>query len=189
MKKEKQATGYDKYINWKIFIIPVILLFSVLLMPTPYGMKDVGTEFKVGPKMVVNHITEELFDTNHSDAEQWQLLTAKMMEQNMRLGALQKDRFLKRNIKWCKKYKMEVSQKNFDKAHEYIKTNVDENSFLAAMEKALDVRKQGLKYEDLTGADKKAADKGAWHIKVAIGMGLFGVACFLTECIPLPAVA
>ena len=189
MKKEKQATGYDKYINWKIFIIPVILLFSVLLMPTPYGMKDVGTEFKVGPKMVVNHITEELFDTNHSDAEQWQLLTAKMMEQNMRLGALQKDRFLKRNIKWCKKYKMEVSQKNFDKAHEYIKTNVDENSFLAAMEKALDVRKQGLKYEDLTGADKKAADKGAWHIKVAIGMGLFVVACFLTECIPLPAVA
>ena len=189
MKKEKQATGYDKYINWKIFIIPVVLLFSVLLMPTPYGMKDVGTEFKVGPKMVVNHITEELFDTNHSDAEQWQLLTAKMMEQNMRLGALQKDRFLKRNIKWCKKYKMEVSQKNFDKAHEYIKTNVDENSFLAAMEKALDVRKQGLKYEDLTGADKKAADKGAWHIKVAIGMGLFVVACFLTECIPLPAVA
>ncbi|MBT7261569.1 MAG: hypothetical protein HN888_10685, partial [Desulfobacula sp.] len=45
MKKEKQATGYDKYINWKIFIIPVVLLFAVLLMPTPYGMKDVGTEF------------------------------------------------------------------------------------------------------------------------------------------------
>ncbi|WP_413915203.1 SLC13 family permease [Desulfobacula sp.] len=189
MKKEKQATGYDKYINWKIFIIPVVLLFAVLLMPTPYGMKDVGTEFKVGPKAVVNHITRELFGTNSSDAEQWQLLTAKMMEQNMRLGALQKDRFLKRDISWCKKYKMGTNQQNFNKAHEYIKTNVAENNFLVVMENALNVRKQRLKYEDLTGKDKKAADKGAWQIKVAIAMGLFVVVCFLTECIPLPAVA
>jgi len=158
-------------------------------MPTPYGMKDVGTEFKVGPKAVVNHITRELFGTNSSDAEQWQLLTAKMMEQNMRLGALQKDRFLKRDISWCKKYKMGTNQQNFNKAHEYIKTNVAENNFLVVMENALNVRKQRLKYEDLTGKDKKAADKGAWQIKVAIAMGLFVVVCFLTECIPLPAVA
>jgi anion transporter len=189
MKKEKQVTGYDKYINWKIFIIPVVLLFAVLLMPTPYGMKDVGTEFKVAPKAVVNHITKELFDVVSSDAEQWQLLVAKMMEQNMRLGALQKERFMKRDIKWCKKNKMEVSQKNFDKAHDYIKVNVDEQKFLGLMETALTLRKEGLKYEDLTGMDKKVADKGAWNIKVAIGMGLFVVACFLTECIPLPAVA
>ena len=189
MKKEKQVTGYDKYINWKIFIIPVVLLFAVLLMPTPYGMKDVGAEFKVAPKAVVNHITKELFDVGSSDAEQWQLLVAKMMEQNMRLGALQKERFIKRDIKWCKKHKMDASQKNFDKAHDYIKVNVDEQKFLLLMETALTLRKEGLKYEDLTGMDKKAADKGAWNIKVAIGMGLFVVACFLTECIPLPAVA
>ncbi len=189
MKKEKPVTGYDKYINWKIFIIPVVLLFAVLLMPTPYGMKDVGTEFKVGPKAVVNHITRELFGKAGSDAEQWQLLTATMMEQNMRLGALQKERFLKRDIRWCKKYNISASQKNFDKAHEYIKINVNEDNFFAVMENASKVRKEGLKYEDLTGKDKKAADKGAWHIKVAIGMGLFVVVCFLTECIPLPAVA
>ena len=189
MKKEKPVTGYDKYINWKIFIIPVVLLFAVLLMPTPYGMKDVGTEFKVGPKVVVNHITKELFGKAGSDAEQWQLLTATMMEQNMRLGALQKERFLKRDIRWCKKYNISASQKNFDKAHEYIKINVNEDNFFAVMENASKVRKEGLKYEDLTGKDKKAADKGAWDIKVAIGMGLFVVVCFLTECIPLPAVA
>ena len=189
MKKEKPVTGYDKYINWKIFIIPVVLLFAVLLMPTPYGMKDVGTEFKVGPKVVVNHITKELFGKAGSDAEQWQLLTAKMMEQNLRLGALQKERFLKRDIKWCKKYSITVSQKNFAQAHEYIKTNIDENNFLTVMKNALNERKEVLKYENLTGKDKQAADKGAWHIKVAIGMGLFVVVCFLTECIPLPAVA
>jgi solute carrier family 13 (sodium-dependent dicarboxylate transporter), member 2/3/5 len=189
MKKEKQATGYDKYIDWKIFIIPVMLLILILLMPTPYGMKDVGTEFKVGPKMVVDHITKKLFDKSYSDAQQWQLLTARMMEQNLRLGALQKERFLKRNIKWCKKYKLGASRKNFDKAQEYIKTNMDEKNFLAVMKKALGVRKTGLKYEDLEGKDKQAADKGAWHIKVAIAMGVFVVTCFLTECIPLPAVA
>ncbi len=189
MKKEKKVTGYDKYIDWKIFIIPVVLLVLVLLMPTPYGMKDVGTEFQVGPKAVVNYIDEELFDKGSSDAEQWQLLVAKMMEQNMRLGALQKERFLKRNIKWCKKYKMNASRKNFDKAHNYIKDNVPEADFMAVMESALKLRKEGLKYEELTEKDKKAADKGAWHIKVSIAMGVFVVLCFLTECIPLPAVA
>jgi solute carrier family 13 (sodium-dependent dicarboxylate transporter), member 2/3/5 len=189
MKKEKQATGYDKYINWKIFIFPVIFLIGILLMPTPYGMKDVGTEYKIGPKAVVNHITKELFDIDSSDAQQWQLLTAKIMEKNIRMGALNKTRFLKRDLKWCKKNKMAASQKNFDKAHEFIKTNIPEDTYLALMKTALEVRKEGLKYEDLTGKDKKAADKGAWHIKVAIAMGVFVVLCFLTECIPLPAVA
>jgi len=148
MKKEKKATGYDKYIDWKLFIIPVVLLFAALLMPTPYGMKDVGTEYKVGPKVVVNHITKELFDIDSPDAEQWQLLIAKIMEQNMRMGALSKERFLKRNVKWCKKNKIEASQKNFDKSHEYIKTNVEEADFLVLMESALKARKEGLKYED-----------------------------------------
>jgi len=189
MKKEKQATGYDKYINWKIFIFPVILFIAVLLMPTPYGMKDVGTEYKIGPKAVVNHITKELFDTVSSDAEQWQLLVANIMEKNIRMGALNKDRYLKRDIKWCKKNKIEASQKNFDKAQDFIKTNITEDNFLVIMKNALEARTEGLKYEDLTGKDKKAADKGAWHIKVAIAMGVFVVLCFLTECIPLPAVA
>ena len=103
MKKEIQATGYDKYIDWKIFVFPVILLIGILLMPTPYGMKDVGTEYNIGPKAVVNHITKKLFDINSSDAQQWQLLTAKIMEKNIRMGALNKTRFLKRDLKWCKK--------------------------------------------------------------------------------------
>lgn len=189
MKKEKQVTGYDKYINWKIFIIPVILFFAVLAMPTPNGMKDVGMEYKIGPTKVVAHITRQLFEKDYSDADQWQLLTARIMEQNMQIGALKKDRFLKRSINWCKKYKIDVTQKNFDQAYEYIKTNVSDETFLAVMMAALDIRKEGLKYEDLTGKDKKAADTGAWHIKVAVAMGIFVVICFLTECIPLPAVA
>ena len=71
---QKKATGYDKYVNWKIFFIPVVLLFVVLSIPTPYGMKDVGTEYKVAPTVVVNFITQSLFNEKSVDAEQWELL-------------------------------------------------------------------------------------------------------------------
>lgn len=189
MKKSKPVTGYDKYINWKLFIVPVVLFFLVLLMPTPHGMKDVGMEYQVGPKAVVNHITRTLFQKESHAVEQWQLLTAKIMEQNMRIGALKKVRFLARNIKWCRKYKIEVTPANFDKARAYVEENITPEEFHIIMKSALVLRKDGLQYKDQTGADKIAADKGAWQIKVAVAMGLFVVFCFLTECIPLPAVA
>jgi hypothetical protein len=109
MKQDKKkVTGYDKYIDWKIFIIPVVLFFAVLLMPTPYGMKDVGMEYTIAPQKVVSYITNELFSVKSEEAAQWQLLTAQIMEQNMRIGALSKDRFMDRNAKWCKKYKIPV---------------------------------------------------------------------------------
>ena len=189
MEKTKQLTGYDKYVNWKILIVPVILFFAVLFMPTPNGMKDVGMEYKVAPTLVIDHFTRSLFEKSSSDAQQWELLTAKMMEQNMRIGALNKKRFLARNMKWCKKYKIEASQKNFDQAHAYVKENIPDEPFLVMMQAAMDLRKDGLKYENLSEKDRQKADKGAWHIKVAIAMGIFVVGCFLTECIPLPAVS
>jgi len=189
MKKEKKVTGYDKYINWKVFIFPVLALAVLLLIPTPKGMKDVGTQYQVGPKAVVNHITRELFNEESVDAAQWQLLTARIMEANMQMGALKKGRYLARDLKWCKKNKIDADQKNFDLAYNFIKNNVDEDRFLSVMNSALDLRKKGLKYEALTGKDKAAADKGAWHIQVAVAVGAFVVLCFLTECVPLPAVA
>jgi anion transporter len=189
MKQDKKkVTGYDKYIDWKIFIIPVVLFFAVLLMPTPYGMKDVGMEYTIAPQKVVSYITTELFSVKSEEADQWQLLTAQIMEQNMRIGALSKERFLDRDAKWCKKYKIPSQKANLEKAREYI-SSVTDADFKALMGKALDLRKDGLKYEDLQNKDKASADKGAWKIKVSIAMGIFVVLCFLTECIPLPAVA
>jgi anion transporter len=186
--KEK-AAGYDKYVNWKLLVIPVVLFFAILVLPTPYGMKDVGTEVKVGPKAVVSFITTELFNKKSSDATQWQLLTAQVMERNMRMGSLSKDRFLKRDLKWCKKYKIQGDSENLKRAHTYISDNVSDEAFGALMMKSMELRRDGLKYENLSGADKKTADKGAWHIKVAIAMMVFVVFCFMTECIPLPGVA
>jgi len=184
-----KATGYDKYVNWKLFFIPVVLFFAVLILPTPYGMKDVGTEVQVGPGAVVNLITQELFDKSSSDAAQWELLTAQMMEQNMRMGALSKARFLKRNLKWCKKYKIQADASNLKKAHTFVKENVGDEAYVKLMNRSMELRKEGLKYEELTGKELAAAKKGAWHIKVAIAMMVFVVFCFMTECIPLPGVA
>ena len=187
--KERKATGYDKYVDWKLFIIPVILFTLILILPTPYGMKDVGTEYNVGPKVVINFLSQELFNAKSSDINQWQLLTVQMMEQNMRMGALSKDRLLKRNKQWCKKYKIYADSKNLKRALTHVKENVSVEFYTSIMKKALELRRDNLKYEDLSAKDKKAADKGAWHIKVAIAMVVFVVFCFVTECIPLPAVA
>ena len=187
--KKHKATGYDKYVDWRLFIFPVVLFALILILPTPYGMKDVGTEYEVGPRFVVNYIALELFKKESADLSQWQLLTARMMEKNMQMGALNKERFLKRDIKWCKKYNIQVDSKNLERAQNHIKAKITDEAFEDIMSKAMELRRDKLKYEDLSGKDKKAADKGAWHIKVAIAMGVFVVFCFLTECIPLPGVA
>ena len=188
-KDKPKVTGYDKYVDWKMFIIPVVLFGLILVMPTPYGMKDVGMEYRVGPKMVKNFITKELFNTESNEVEQWQLLAAQMMEKNMDMGALTKDRLLSRDLKWCKKYKIAADEKNLGKAKDYIDAQISENRFSEIMQSGVSLRKTELKYENLSDVDKKEADKGAWQVKVAIAMTVFVVICFLTECIPLPGVA
>ncbi|MDY6830521.1 MAG: sodium:sulfate symporter, partial [Thermodesulfobacteriota bacterium] len=188
-KTKAKASGYDKYIDWKVFIIPVVLCAVILLLPTPYGMKDVGMEYRVGPKAVINYVTTTLFETPSSEAEQWQLLTAQIMEQNLNMGALTKERFLKRDVKWCKGYKIPVVESNLVKAQAFVNAQVAPERFKEIMASAMELRKDGLAYEALNEKDRVLADKGAWHIKAAIVMMVFVVGCFLTECIPLPGVA
>ena len=186
---KKKATGYDKYVNWKLFIIPVVLFIAVLLLPTPQGMKKVGMQYSVGPKAVTNFISMQLFGKKTADVEQWQKLTAQMMEQNMQMGALTKARFMKRDEKWNKQYKIPSDSTNFKKAHEYVQDNVSDDEYKAVMQGAFDLRTKNLSYDSLSDKDKKNADTGAWNIKVSIAMVIFVVFCFMTECIPLPGVA
>ncbi|GEM_PF-26471 len=187
--KKKKATGYDKYVDWKLFVIPLVLLIGILAMPTPYSMKDVGTEYKVGPKAVTGYLAKELFDRKTPDLEQWQLVTVQIMDQNMRMGALGKDRFLKRDAQWLRQNKIQSDGANLARALSWVKENVAEDRFRTLMQNALELRRSGLKYEELADKDRQAADTGAWHIQVAAGMGAFVVFCFLTECIPLPGVS
>ncbi|WP_319759694.1 DASS family sodium-coupled anion symporter [Maridesulfovibrio sp.] len=185
----KRATGYDKFVNWKLLIIPVVIFTILLLLPASQGMKKVGMQYSVGAKVVTNYISEQLFHNESSKVEQWQVLTAQMMEQNMRMGALTKDRFMKRDAKWLKKYKIQGDSANLKKALEYVNTKITDAAYLTVMKGAFDLRSNNLSYEDLSSADKKSADKGAWKIKVAIAMMVFVVFCFMTECMPLPGVA
>ncbi len=187
--KKRKVTGYDKYVDWKIFIIPVLLFFFILVLPTPYGMKDVGTEYSIGPKAAVNHITQELFEKQSSEVEQWQILAARIMEQNLRMGALSKTRFMQRDLGWCRKYDIPVNTANFKRAKTFIQNQVSGDEFASLMQSAAELRRKELKYEDLSPEDRKKADEAAWHIKVAIAMAVFVVICFFTECIPLPGVA
>ena len=185
----KKATGYDKFVNWKLLIIPVVLFTILLILPASQGMRKVGMQYSVGPKVVTNYISEQLFKNKSSNVEQWQVLTAQMMEQNMRMGALTKSRFMKRNAKWLKKYKIQGDSANLKKALEYVDTNISDAAYLTVMKGAFDLRSKNLSYDELSSSDKKSADNGAWKIKVAIAMMVFVVFCFMTECMPLPGVA
>lgn len=186
---KRKATGYDKFVNWRLLIIPVVLFFIILALPTPQGMKKVGMQYSVGPKVVTNYISEQLFGAGSAAVEQWQVLTARMMEQNMRMGALSKKRFMSRDQKWVKKYKIPVDSANLVKARDYVEKNISDEVFLNIMKSAYNLRIKNLNYSDLSQNDKKNADGGAWKIKVAIAMVVFVVFCFMTECMPLPGVA
>ncbi|MGE4422193.1 MAG: DASS family sodium-coupled anion symporter [Pseudodesulfovibrio sp.] len=186
---KKKATGYDKFVNWKLLIIPVVLFAVILALPTPQGMKDVGMQYSVGPKVVTNYLCEQLFQKKSSDCEQWQILTARMMERSMRMGALSKARLMKRNEKWAKTYKIPVDSANFKRAITYVKDNIPDEVYLTLMKGAFDMRMKNMKYDDLSQKDQKSAQKGAHDIKVAIAMVVFVVFCFMTECMPLPGVA
>ncbi|MFH1139193.1 MAG: DASS family sodium-coupled anion symporter [Pseudomonadota bacterium] len=186
---QKKATAYDKYVNWKMFIIPVVICSIILIIPTPYSMKDVAVEYAIGPKAVTNAICKEYFQINSSDAAQWQLLTARIMETSMNMGALERGQFLEVNAAWLKKNKVSGDSKNLEAAQKFIKENTTDEGYLALMKKSLDLRKLELKYEDLSDKDKAAANKGGWNIQVAIAVTVFVVICFVTECIPLPTVS
>ena len=183
-----KPTGYDKYIDWKMFIFPLVILCIMLVMPPLGGMIDVGTEYALGEKVVVEQLAERVFQNQAHDLDQWQLLTVQVMERSMRLGAIGRERYLKRDVKWCRKEGIAADERNLVKAKEFV-SEMSDDSFKSLMVDAAKKRNHQLSYGDLPAADKKLADKGAWDLKVALAMMVFTVFCFVTGCIPLPAVA
>jgi sodium-dependent dicarboxylate transporter 2/3/5 len=188
-KKEKEAeAGYDKYIEWKIFIIPVVLLFAVLLLPATKGMVHVGTEYGVGDKVVVKFLAEKLFSKSASDLDLWQTVTVNIMEKSLRMAALSRSRFLERDVRWCRKNNIATDKTNLERAKDFVKKMSNEQ-YRSLMDEAADQRMVKLSYEKLSGEDKETAKQGIWKLKVALGMMCFVIVCFITACIPLPAVA
>ena len=85
-KSQKKATGYDRYIDWKMFAIPLVLFILILVLPTPDSMMRVGAEYSLGPKYVHQLLSKELFSADYSELVQWQLQTIGMMEASINKG-------------------------------------------------------------------------------------------------------
>jgi len=189
MTRDKgKGTGYDKYIDWKVFIFPVVILVIMLVVPPLEGMKDVGTEYAVGEKVVLEHLAQQVFQKAVPELEQWQLLTVRMTEKSMRIGAMTREGFLGRDVKWCRIQGISADKENHAKVVQFVSA-LDGELFETMVVSAAAVRNDVLTYDELDEQDKSIADHAIWKIRVALAMMAFVVLCFMTGCIPLPAVA
>jgi len=187
-QQSKKASGYDRYINWKLFIIPLGLLILLLIMPTPKSMMDVGVEYAFGPKYVKEFFAKELFDNKTTELSQWQIQMVRMMEASLQQASFGHASFLKRNDKWCKENDIPTSNAHLEKVMDFAKT-IPQEQFKKIMSDAHELRTEKLSFNSLKEDEKAKARNAGFHVKAAVGIVLFVVLCFMTEAMPLPMVA
>lgn len=188
-KKEKvKVSGYDKYINWKLFAVPLVLLLILLLMPTPDSMLDVGVEYTMGPKYVEDHFAGELFNSPTGELEQWQIQMVRMMEQSVQSSSFGQPSFLRRNQRWCESKGIPSTPEHLEQVRAFASA-IPAEEFRDLMRRGHELRTERLTFDDLTEGEKVEARKGGFHVQAAVGIVLFVVLCFMTEAIPLPMVA
>jgi len=187
-RQKPKVSGYDRFVNWKLFSIPLGLLILLLIVPTPKSMLDVGVEYSLGPKYVQEFFAQELFQKPTGDLAQWQVQMVRMMEASVDQTSFGQKVFLKRDEKWCHKQDIPSTSAHLEQVRAQAKT-LTADQFRALMEKGYKTRTEGLTYDQLKPEEKKRADKAGFQVKAAVGTVLFVVFCFLTEAIPLPMVA
>ena len=104
--EKQKATGYDRFINWKLFIIPLGLLILLTIIPTPKSMLDVGVEYVFGPEYVRDFFSNELFGKPTNEISQWQIQMVRMMEMSVVKSSFNHPSFLKRDKRWCEQNKI-----------------------------------------------------------------------------------
>ena len=182
------AAGYDKYVNHRSLLIAVGLFVLLLLIPAPSSMLDVAVEYSAGKAYVLDFYTQELFGKPHNEVEQWQLLTARVLEKSMLQGTLLHSSVLRYDLKRVRQMGIEADPEHFARFNSLLRS-LDDERFREMMRKGRELRHETLAYEMLSEAEKAEARKAAWQIRVCIAMTAFVVVCFLTEAIPLPGVA
>ena len=187
-KTKARASAYDKYIDYKRFSIAVAAFVIIIMIPMPDSMLDVAVEYTMGKTYVLDFYTNELFNTSIDDAEQWQALTAGVLEGCMRQGALSKQMVLKRSLKQLKSMGIETSQILYDRYRSFV-SSIDDDFFMDLMKRARILRHQDLSYSMLSESQQEKVDRSARHIHICIAMTAFVVLCFITEAMPLPGVA
>ncbi|MBW2623288.1 MAG: DASS family sodium-coupled anion symporter [Deltaproteobacteria bacterium] len=186
--EKKKITGYDKYINWKLFSIPVALLIILLIVPTPKSMLDVGVEYSMGSKYVKDFFSKEFFGKSTVDLSQWQVQMVKMMEKSVESASFDRQKFLIRTMKWCEEKNIPTFQTHLDQVRAHALT-IPEDTFEAIMSCGYTLKVDDLTYQQLTESEQEKARKAGFHVKMAVGIVIFVVLCFATEAIPLPMVA
>ncbi len=187
-KKEHEESGYDKYVDWKYFSIPLVMLLLLLIIPTPSGMMDVGVEYSMGPKYVQDYFGKEFFGKGTNDLEQWQLMMVRAGDAYIQQGAFDYKAFVDVDDKWYKQNKIRTTKKHIEQVKAFL-AQVPEEKFEDLMRKGRKLRMDDLTIDTLkSDEDKAAAKKGGFHVQVAVGIILFVVGCFVTEAIPLPMV-
>ncbi len=184
----QEGTAYDKYVDYPKLGIAAALFAILLAIPIPRSMLDVGVEFAAGQQHVYEFYTQRLFGQPYGEVEQWQARTVEILEANMRQGAFGREIVLGRDRRATRKLGVAVRADHFDRFRAEVE-GIEPERFFALMEEAHQVRHEALTFDALGEAEQDAARRQARQIKVCLAMVAFVVVCFLTEAIPLPAVA
>ena len=183
-----KPSGYDKFINWKVFSIPLALLLILIIIPTPRSMLDVGVEYSMGPKYVREYFASELFQQPVSELEQWQVQMIRMMEKSVQSTSFVQDSFLGRNQRWNEQNNIPSTPEHLEQVRDFTK-QIPPDDFFNLMKDGHALITERLTFDQLTDQEKVRAEKAGFHVQAAVGIVLFVVFCFMTEAIPLPMVA
>ncbi len=185
--KQKLA-GYDKFINWKLFSIPLTLLILLLIMPTPASMLDVGVEYSMGPKYVKEYFAQELFQKPTTELEQWQVQMVRMMEQSVQMSSFGREGVLQRSQRWAEQRDIPSTPIHLEQVRNFTR-QIPPDTFYNLMREGHELITERLTFDQLTEEEQVKAKRAGFHVKAAVGIVLFVVLCFMTEAIPLPMVA
>ncbi len=183
-----KPTGYDRYIDWRLFAIPLGLFIAILLIPTPRSMLRIGAEFAVGPALVKEHFAREVFGADVAALNQWQVQMVQMMTTSMDRSSFTHAVFMGRDQKWCGKNEISSTDASLAMVRETAAA-IDPVRFEELMRSGYTLKTSGIDLATLSEADADRIAKAGFHVKVAVAVVAFVVGCFVTEAIPLPMVA
>jgi solute carrier family 13 (sodium-dependent dicarboxylate transporter), member 2/3/5 len=97
-----KPSGYDKFINWKLFSIPLVLLLLLIIIPTPKSACwmwawSIPWDSKYAQEFFASGVFQQPVD----ELEQWQVQMVRMMEKSVQMTSFVQESFLKRNQRWC----------------------------------------------------------------------------------------
>jgi anion transporter len=185
---QAKPAGYDRFIDWRLFAIPLGLFIAILLVPTPRSMLRIGAEYSLSPTLVRQHFASEVFGAEFSDLNQWQAQLVQMMKASMDRSSFSHTVFLGRDRKWCSKNEIESTEASLAMVRETAAA-IDPARFEQILRSGYALKTGGIDLAALGEREAKRVATAGFHVKVAVATVAFVVGCFVTEAIPLPMVA